>query len=156
MISSFKHIILECNLVKKLWKEIEEKLTLIVPEAVTPLEMAFGLTKDITKPEIRIRNWITFKLRETISKQEKTTYDKPHVNNEKQTATMTRTKVDFAKEKSDVKNIAANGTKHSGSFATDNTSNKNLERITRQELNNAKLSEDMRLLEEREKRDLNA
>ena len=81
---SMKHIILECNLVKKLWKEIEEKLTLIVPEAVTPLEMAFGLTKDITKPEIRIRNWITFKLRETISKQEKTTYDKPHVNNEKQ------------------------------------------------------------------------
>ena len=81
---SMKHIILECDLVKKLWKEIEEKLMLIVPEVVTPLEMAFGLTKDITKPEIKIRNWITFKLRETISKQERTTYDKPHVNNEKQ------------------------------------------------------------------------
>jgi len=47
-----------------------------------------------------------------------------NVNNEKQTATMTRTKVDFANEKSDVKNIAANGTKHSGNFVTDNTSNK--------------------------------
>ena len=78
-------MILECDFVKKLSKEIEEKLMLIVSEEVSQLEVTFGLAKDTPKPEIKIRNWITFKLRESIVKQEKTTYDKPHVNNEKQT-----------------------------------------------------------------------
>ena len=81
---SMKHILLECTLVKKLWREIEEKIRLLVPDAVGEHEMVFGLTKDTKKPEHKVRNWITYKLREIISKQEKITYDKPHINNERQ------------------------------------------------------------------------
>ena len=81
---SMKHILLECALVKKLWEEIKGKIMLIVPEAVTQQEMVFGITKDTKKPQYKVRNWITYKLREIVSKQEKATYDKPHVNNEKQ------------------------------------------------------------------------
>ena len=48
-----------------------------------------------------------------------------NVNNEKQTPTMTRTKVDFGNEKSNITSIVANGTKHSGSITANNTTNKN-------------------------------
>ena len=89
---SIKHIILNFSLVKKLWKEIEGKLQALVPVPVNEKEMAFGLTKEYNKPEYKVRNWITYKLRESISRQERTTYDKPQINNEKQI------KVKFNKE----------------------------------------------------------
>ena len=78
------HILLDCYLVKKLWKEIEEKLMTFVPIEVDPKEMVFGLANNKNKPEYNMRNWITYKLRECLSRQEKTTYDKPNINNEKQ------------------------------------------------------------------------
>ena len=82
--NSMRHLMLDCDLVKKLWHDIKEKIRLIIPEDVTQQEMVFGLTNNSGRPETRVRNWITFKLREIISKQEKATHDKPQVNNEKQ------------------------------------------------------------------------
>ena len=46
--------------------------------------MCFGLLGRKLKIEQEIRNWITFKLRECIGRQERISHDKPRINNEKQ------------------------------------------------------------------------
>ena len=53
-------------------KVMERNWGLLVPDAVDKHEMVFGLTKDTKKPEHKVRNWITYKLREIISKQSAT------------------------------------------------------------------------------------
>ena len=73
---SKKHIILECNLVKKLWKKIENLLQILIPIEVTEKEMVFGLIGKNVTTEEKMRNWLTFKLREAIVKQERLIYNK--------------------------------------------------------------------------------
>ena len=54
------------------------------PREVCEKEMAFGITGINLKIEQKVRNWLTYKLRQCIIKQERIAYDKPNINNEKQ------------------------------------------------------------------------
>ena len=82
--NSKKHIIIECDLVKKLWNEIEGVLLEYDPTRISESEMCFGLLGRKLKIEQEIRNWLTFKLRECTGRQERLSHDKPGINNEKQ------------------------------------------------------------------------
>ena len=75
------HLIIECPLVRKLWKEIEPILKKYDDTPISNIEMAFGLTSD-RRLQVgqQARNWITYKLRETITKQERFLHDKPELD----------------------------------------------------------------------------
>lgn len=62
------HVILSCPFTLRLFSEIQPYLNLIHPGAVNEYEMAFGINGNT--PSIVLRNWITFKLRQCISRQE--------------------------------------------------------------------------------------
>ena len=62
------HLILTCKFTIQLWQDILPYLNTIHNTPMNPFEMAFGLLG--TSPNIILRNWITFKLRQCISKQE--------------------------------------------------------------------------------------
>ena len=65
------HIILHCDFTNDLWNEIEPILKKIHPKHVTDEEKAFGIIERKQTPGILIRNWITYLLRECISKEER-------------------------------------------------------------------------------------
>ena len=46
--------------------------------------MAFGIMSKKLSVEQKIRNWLTYKLRECITKQERFAHDKPGIDNERQ------------------------------------------------------------------------
>ena len=69
------HIILNCSFIQLLWHDIHPTLKKIHDAPVTKQEMAFGIAG--TRPEIQLRNWLTFTLREMIEKQEKSAYYNP-------------------------------------------------------------------------------
>ena len=69
------HIILKCSFINLLWHDLHPFIRRIYNTPVTKREMAFGLT-GVSQP-VRLRNWITFTLREMIEKQEKNAYYKP-------------------------------------------------------------------------------
>ena len=62
------HLILTCPFTIQLWQDILPYLNLLHNAHVTSFEMAFGIIG--TTPNIILRNWLTFKLRQSISKQE--------------------------------------------------------------------------------------
>ena len=66
------HITLECPLTITLWATIESKLQNIHPANVTEHEKVFGILGDT--PNIILRNWLTFNLRQCILEQERIAY----------------------------------------------------------------------------------
>ena len=78
------HIILHCKMSKELWKNIEGTLKKYTPLEISETEMCFGIFKEKMTTEEHIRNWITYKLREAILKQERFAYDKPGIDNKLQ------------------------------------------------------------------------
>ena len=73
------HIVLLCPFTIQMWQDIQPYIHLIHPVVITEFEMAFGIVG--TKPEILLRNWLTFKLRECITKQEHVASLHPQVDN---------------------------------------------------------------------------
>ena len=74
------HIILACAFTKDLWQALEPHLLLIDPGRVDEYEMAFGI-KNANTPQKHLRNWLTFKLRQSISRQEQIAHNHPNINN---------------------------------------------------------------------------
>ena len=62
------HITVKCDIVRKLWLDLEHHLKSIRNIPISEKEMAFGLFG--TKPSIKLRNWMTFLLRRCIAIQE--------------------------------------------------------------------------------------
>ena len=71
--SSKFHLTLECDITKKLWEDLEPHLLRIHNVGVTDLEKVFGLTGN--SPNITLRNWLTFILRQCIANQEGAAYN---------------------------------------------------------------------------------
>ena len=66
------HLTLECELTKKLWNDLEHRLMCLLPNSVSDQENIFGLLGH--SPNIILRNWITFLLRQCIVDQERIAY----------------------------------------------------------------------------------
>jgi len=66
------HLILDCKFTKTLWQDLEPALNEIYRIQITEEEMAFGLKGK--SPEIQLRNWLTFVLKETIIRIELRAY----------------------------------------------------------------------------------
>ena len=66
------HLILTCPTTVSLWAALTPFLQRLSPLSPTPFEMAFGLPG--AAPNICLRNWLTFLLRECISRQELSAY----------------------------------------------------------------------------------
>ena len=73
------HFLLDCGVTKKLWADLEKLLKSISDKPFSPYEMCFGLIKKNRGDEIR--NYLTFKLRESIVKQERISHNKPGLDN---------------------------------------------------------------------------
>ena len=67
--SSEFHITMECRELETLWVQLEPHLQKLYPNPVTDTEKIFGIIGD--EPEIILRNWLTFILRECIVLQER-------------------------------------------------------------------------------------
>ena len=66
------HLTLECAVTNNLWAEIEPHLYRLVPRRITEEEKVFGLHGK--QPEVILRNWLTFFLRQIISQYESIAY----------------------------------------------------------------------------------
>ena len=66
------HITLECPMTISLWTAIETNLQNIHPTNITDKEKVFGILGDT--PNIILRNWLTFNLRQCILEQERIAY----------------------------------------------------------------------------------
>ena len=66
------HITLQCPMTISLWSEIEPHLQSIHPANITDTEKTFGILGDT--PNIILRNWLTFTLRQCILEQERKAY----------------------------------------------------------------------------------
>ena len=73
-----RHIILSCPFTLQLFHDLEPYLNLIHPSAVTEYEMAFGING--STPSIILRNWLTFKLRQCIGRQEMVACNHPNAD----------------------------------------------------------------------------
>ena len=62
-------IILSCAFTKHMWRALEPHPLLIDPGRVDEYEMAFGINANTPKKNQILRNWLTFKLRQNISRQ---------------------------------------------------------------------------------------
>ena len=81
---SIFHIILHCNFTNTLWNEIEPLLMKLHPVNVNDGEKAFGVVIKKHTTGSLLRNWLTFKLREHISQEERLAYhSKPTLENTK-------------------------------------------------------------------------
>ena len=81
------HIILHCDFTNKIWNEMESILKEIHPIQVTIQERIFGIVQRKQETSISLRNWLTYLLREFISKEERIAYHsskKPCLQNFKQ------------------------------------------------------------------------
>ena len=85
------HVILTCSFTKNLWRALEPHLLLIYPERVNEYEMAFGINANT--PQKTLRNWLTFKLRQSISRQEQIAHNHPNINNSRQAKKRMNTEV---------------------------------------------------------------
>ena len=75
------HITLDCPIVVKLWEDLEPHLKNIYPNNITEREKVFGIQGNT--PNIILRNWLTFLLRQIIYEQERTAfYNKKGTRNE--------------------------------------------------------------------------
>ena len=79
---SNKHLILDCKITQGLWNDIEPFLRIFTDVPVTKYEMVFGLIEKSIGS--KVRNWLSFKLRQCILKQDRVSYEKPGLNNIKQ------------------------------------------------------------------------
>ena len=66
------HLTLECDITNQLWTELEHHLVRITNASVTDTEKIFGLPG--ASPNINLRNWLTFQLRQCIATQERAAY----------------------------------------------------------------------------------
>ena len=66
------HLTLECRMVTSLWEQLEPYLLYLSPTPVSDFEKIFGMMG--TSPEIILRNWLTFNLRQCIVDQEAIAY----------------------------------------------------------------------------------
>ena len=66
------HITIECPTIAKAWQDISSHLRAIHPHPVSDMEKAFGLPGHT--PNILLRNYMTFLLRECIADQERAAY----------------------------------------------------------------------------------
>ena len=73
------HIILECQFTRNVWQTLEPHLQTIVQTPVTQHEMAFGLSAN--NIPTRLRNWLTFILRQNIMVQHGIAFHQPHIDN---------------------------------------------------------------------------
>ena len=78
---SIYHIILHCNFTNTLWYQIQPKLREIFPLTVTNEEKAFGIVQKKQNNVVLLRNWITYKMREEIAKEERTAYNMSTIPN---------------------------------------------------------------------------
>ena len=62
------HLLLDCRLVKNLWRDLEPNLLKLSNTPVTAYEMSFGLKGNT--PSVLLRNWLTYMLRHCIAEQE--------------------------------------------------------------------------------------
>ena len=74
------HITTECPILTEVWNELETHLQNIHPTHVTNYEKVFGITGNT--PNVTLRNWMTFLMRQCIFEQESIAYHnkKGHVN----------------------------------------------------------------------------
>ena len=70
--SSKFHLTLECPIVPSLWDLLEPYLQYLTSTPVSDYEKVFGLIG--TSPEIILRNWLTYTLRQCIVDQERIAY----------------------------------------------------------------------------------
>ena len=68
------HIILHCEFTNKLWNDIDPVLKELHPNLVNDEEKTFGIVEKKKTPGILLRNWLTYILRECISKEERIAY----------------------------------------------------------------------------------
>ena len=66
------HVTHECDFVRAMWSKVQPFLQQIHPPRVTEEEMAYGLLG--SQPPIRLRNFITYVMREVISVTERKAY----------------------------------------------------------------------------------
>ena len=66
------HLTIQCEMVTRLWKDLEFHLCKIHPAPVTDSEKVFGLPE--TTPSAILRNWMTFLLRRCIVEHESIAY----------------------------------------------------------------------------------
>ena len=69
------HLILNCQFSNQLWTDIEPRLKQIHPLNINIEEKAFGIVKKTPKVDIQLRNWVTYLLRQFISKLEGAAYN---------------------------------------------------------------------------------
>ena len=77
------HIILHCEYVNKLWEEVEPILRQLHPVPVSDEEKVFGIVQKKTTTGIILRNWLTYLLRECITREEREAYYSPSPNVQK-------------------------------------------------------------------------
>ena len=74
---------MNCEFTNKLWNDIEPTLRKLHPISVSNEEKAFGIVHHPPTTGIILRNWVTFMMREIISKAEREAYHTSYVNLDK-------------------------------------------------------------------------
>ena len=80
---SIYHLMMDCELVNKLWDNIEPTLKQLHPVFVSNNERALGIVMKKPTTGVLLRNWLTFLLRKIISDAEREAYHVPYVNLDK-------------------------------------------------------------------------
>ena len=71
---SIYHIIISCKFVNTIWSNLLPTLYKILEKNIDDQEKSLGIIQIKNKPEITLRNWITYKIREQILLFEKKAY----------------------------------------------------------------------------------
>ena len=101
------HITVDCPLVVQIWKDISPHLLALHPAPVSDMEMAFGLSGQ--SPNVLLRNYMTFLLRECIADRERAAY-----HNKKGPGNIVDIKIDYNQRIKDDVNMKFNAYKHLG------------------------------------------
>ena len=65
------HIILYCDVVVKLWRDLDSLLLKLCSVPISDSEKAFGIVTEKPTSGILIRNWLTYKMRKAIEQVER-------------------------------------------------------------------------------------
>ena len=71
------HIILHCDVVNKIWEDINPTLMKLYPASICDEEKVFGIIIKKTSPGILLRNWITYLLRACVAQIEREAHCAP-------------------------------------------------------------------------------
>ena len=93
------HVILHCDLVSRVWRDITPVLLRLHPTRPNDEEKAFGIVSRNPPPAVCVRNWLTFLMRKCISKMER----RAHYNSSN-ILSRTRKKIQYSIEKEIDKN----------------------------------------------------